>query len=235
MEKIEKGYPLIIVFYLDKDMMRQADIIKPFAEAVNQMLAYKEANALAFFIPTEGEERVECINPVIIKEADMEAINKIVEDIKKNFMVDIPVEDKEITLDEKPCECGKSPDGTCKCNTETTDDSFITFLEWDYNGPKKFNQSSGYIQNDWNQTLMTKLNQANAMYHKTSAKNSSTVIKCNKHVFEIIETFDYFDSLNMSLGHRKIIVDDTITENVILVSSTEFPEIIITINIQNYE
>ncbi len=232
MEKIEKGYPLIIVFYLDKGMMQQTDIIKPFAESVNQMLAYKEANALAFFIPTEGEERVECINPVIVKEADMEAINKIVEDIKKNFMVDVPVEDKEIILDAKPCECSDNSDGTCKCNTETTDDSIITFLEWDYKGFKKLG-SSPYAQKDWNQTLMTKLNQANAMCQL--ANNSSTLIKSNKEIFKIIETFDYFDLLNMSLGHRKIIVDDTINEDVILVSSIEFPEIIITINIQNYE
>lgn len=117
MEKIEKNYPLIIVFYLDGEMMRNPEIIKPFAESVNQMLAYKEANALAFFIPTQGEERVECINPVIVKEADMEKINKIVEDIQKNFMVDIDVSDEEIILDEttdkKGCICNG---GECQCN-----------------------------------------------------------------------------------------------------------------------
>jgi len=112
---MEKGYPLIIVFYLDGEMMRNPEIIRPFAESVNQMLAYKEANALAFFIPTNGEERVECINPVIMKEADMERVNKIVGDIQKNFIVDIPVADQVITLDAKPCECGNNPDGTCKC------------------------------------------------------------------------------------------------------------------------
>lgn len=116
MEKIEKGYPLIIVFYLDGDMMRNPDIIGPFAESVNQMLAYKEANALAFFIPTQGEERVECINPIILKETDMERINKIVTDIQKNFIVDIPVADEEITLDPKTCKCAENPDEGCQCN-----------------------------------------------------------------------------------------------------------------------
>ena len=118
---MDKQYPLIIVFYLDADMMKQAEIIKPFAEAVNQMLAHKEANALAFFIPTKGEERVECINPVIMKEADMEKVNKIIEDIQKNFMVDIDVPDQEITLDAKPCDCGKNPDGTCQCKEGSND------------------------------------------------------------------------------------------------------------------
>ena len=113
---MKKEHPLIIVFYLDRAMMMQRDIIQPFAESVNQMLLQKEANALAFFMPTEGEERVECINPAIMKEADMDSVMKIVEDLKKNFMVDIDVPDQEITLDEKPCVCGKNLNGICGCS-----------------------------------------------------------------------------------------------------------------------
>jgi len=114
---MEKNYPLIIVFYLDADMMKMKDIIQPFAESVNMMLAEKNANAMAFFIPTTGEERVECINPLIMEEVDMEKINQMVEDIKTSFAVgvDIDVADEEITLDEKPCTCGTNPDGSCKC------------------------------------------------------------------------------------------------------------------------
>ena len=118
------NYPLIIVFYLDHELMSNPQIIKPFAESVNQMIAYKEANALAFFLPTRGEDRVEVLNPVVINEADMEKINKIIEDIKTNFSIgaDIDVPDEEITLDElpssedKPCDCGNNPDGKCKCD-----------------------------------------------------------------------------------------------------------------------
>lgn len=98
---MEKTYPLIIVFYLDGEMMKQKEIITPFVEAVNNMLHQKNANALAFFLPTAGEERIECINPVIIKEADMEKINAIIEDIKTNFSVaaemELPIE--EVTTD----------------------------------------------------------------------------------------------------------------------------------------
>ena len=98
---MEKTYPLIIVFYLDGEMMRQKEIITPFVEAVNNMLHQKNANALAFFLPTSGEERIECISPVIVKEADMEKINTIIEDIKTNFSVaaemELPIE--EVTTD----------------------------------------------------------------------------------------------------------------------------------------
>ena len=114
---MENDYPLIIVFYLYEDMMRQPDIIQPFAESVNHLLQAKNANAMAFFIPTKDNERVECINPMMVKEADMDKINQMVQDIKKSFSVgaDINIPDEEITLDEKPCDCGKNPDGSCKC------------------------------------------------------------------------------------------------------------------------
>ena len=115
---MEKQYPLIIVFYLDSELMSNPKIIKPFADSVNDALAKRKANALAFFIPTKCEERVECINPVMVKDVDMEEINKMVEDIKASFSIgiDINVPDEEIILDEKPCDCGKNQDGKCKCD-----------------------------------------------------------------------------------------------------------------------
>ena len=76
---MEKTTPLIIVFYLDSDLMTRQEIIKPFVESVNQMLHHKNANALAFFLPTNGEERVECINPVMLEKADMDKINTLLE------------------------------------------------------------------------------------------------------------------------------------------------------------
>lgn len=131
---MKESYPLIIVFYLDAEMMQVKEIIQPFADSVNTMLAHKNANAMAFFIPTKGQERVECINPSIVAEADMVKINEMVEDIKKSFAIgadvdvadeDIDMTDEEIVeeiakiaeiLNEKPCDCGNNPDGKCKCN-----------------------------------------------------------------------------------------------------------------------
>jgi hypothetical protein len=84
---MDKQYPLILVFYLDRELMQNRDIIQPFADSVNEALAKRRANAMAFFLPTDGEERVECINPIMFKEADMEEINTMVQDIKKAFSV----------------------------------------------------------------------------------------------------------------------------------------------------
>lgn len=106
---MENNYPLILVFYLDAEMMKIKEIIQPFAESVNYMLSEKNANAMAFFIPTKGEERVECINPTIIAEPDMDKINQMVEDIKRQFSIEGDGENEPTT-----CECG----GNCKCDTD---------------------------------------------------------------------------------------------------------------------
>jgi hypothetical protein len=111
----QKQHPLIIVFYLDADMMRNPNIIGPFSDAINDMLFQKDANALAFFIPTTGEERVECLNPVVMSEADNEKVSQIIEDIKKNFSVGDGLDMDIDELTTKPCECRNNPGGSCQC------------------------------------------------------------------------------------------------------------------------
>ena len=102
---MEKNYPLIIVFYLDSELMGRREIIQPFADSVNTILAQKNANAIAFFLPTIGEERVECINPIVVPEADMEKVNALLEDIKKNFSIgsdmNVPYEDVDLDNEEE--------------------------------------------------------------------------------------------------------------------------------------
>ena len=112
---MENNHPLILVFYLDAEMMQNPQIIQPFAESVNYMIEQKNANMMAFFIPTKGEERVECINPVMLSEPDMEKVQQMIKEIQEQFSVgvDIDVKDEEIELDNKPCECG----GNCKCES----------------------------------------------------------------------------------------------------------------------
>jgi len=114
---MEKENPLIIVFYLDSEMMKIKEIIQPFVESINNMIKQKESNVMAFFLPTKGEERVECINPKIVDKADMDKIYKMIEDIKETYSIGINLDlpDEEIIIDNKPCECGKNPDGSCKC------------------------------------------------------------------------------------------------------------------------
>lgn len=111
---MENNHPLILVFYLDSEMMRNKEIIQPFAESVNYMIEQKNANMMAFFLPTTGEERVECINPVTLSEPDMEKVNQMIKDIQEQFSVGIDIDIQENDIEgDKPCECG----GNCKCES----------------------------------------------------------------------------------------------------------------------
>ena len=90
--------PLILVFYLDRDLMSNPEIMKPFADSINRIIEHKKANIIALFMPTDGEEKVECINPVMLEKPDIEKINSLIDDIKKNFSIG---EDTFIVNEEK--------------------------------------------------------------------------------------------------------------------------------------
>ena len=83
-----KQHPLIIIFYLDRELMQNKEIMVHFSQYVDKMITEKEANMMAFFIPTDGEERVECINPALVEKVEMDRINNLVEDLRKNFDLD---------------------------------------------------------------------------------------------------------------------------------------------------
>lgn len=85
MANINKEHPLIIVFYLNRELMANPQIMGPYAEFVNDTIATREANAIAFFIPTDDVERVECINPIQIEEPKMKKIMKMLDQISENF------------------------------------------------------------------------------------------------------------------------------------------------------
>jgi hypothetical protein len=93
---MDKGYPLVLVFYLDRELMMQPQIFRPYANAVNQTLIDREANAMAFFIPTDGTERVECINPLVVPEDKIDEIYKTIESLKATYDIgQIDLEDGE--------------------------------------------------------------------------------------------------------------------------------------------
>lgn len=96
----QKQHPLVIVFYLDREMMKNREIMIPFTEAINHMINAKDLNVMALFMPTDGEERVECINPVVMPKLEMDKVQKIIADIQEQFSIgedidNLPEENKE--------------------------------------------------------------------------------------------------------------------------------------------
>lgn len=71
-------------------------------------------------------------------------------------------------------------------------------LRWDYNGLR--NQSSTYYgtQKDWNQTLMTKINQISAQIHKSTLRGGASWIVVSPEVSAVLDDLEYFHVSNAS-------------------------------------
>jgi len=82
-------------------------------------------------------------------------------------------------------------------------------LRWDYNGWRKASTSaSPYTQKEWNQTLITKLNQVSAQIHKSTLRGGANFIVVSSEISAIFDDLEYFhvsdanpeqDSYNMGI------------------------------------
>lgn len=92
---IKDQHPLILVFYLDRELMRNHKIIEQYASSVNDAIAKRESNAMAFFIPTDGKEKIECINPALATPEEKVTITKLINDIERSFDIGQGADDDE--------------------------------------------------------------------------------------------------------------------------------------------
>ena len=82
-------------------------------------------------------------------------------------------------------------------------------LRWDYNGWRKASTSaSPYTQKDWNQTLITRVNQTSAQIHKSTLRGGANFIVVSSEISAIFDDLEYFhvsdanpesDSYNMGI------------------------------------
>jgi hypothetical protein len=69
-------------------------------------------------------------------------------------------------------------------------------LRWDYNGLRK--QSTAYYgtQKDWNQTLITKINQISAQIHKATLRGGASWIVVSPEISAVFDDLEYFHVSN---------------------------------------
>jgi hypothetical protein len=66
-------------------------------------------------------------------------------------------------------------------------------MRWDYNGWRKAQTASTpYTQKDWNQTLITKLNQISAQIHKSTLRGGANFIVVSSEISAIFDDLEYF-------------------------------------------
>ena len=95
---------------------------------------------------------------------------------------------------------------------------------WDYNGWQRLNTTSTvYTQKDWNQTLMTKINQISAQIQKSTLRGGADWIVVSAEISAVLNDLEYFhvtdanpeaDQYNMGIekigslqGRYRVIVD----------------------------
>jgi hypothetical protein len=70
-------------------------------------------------------------------------------------------------------------------------------LRWDYNGWKRVsNGSVNYNQKDWNQTLITAINQISAQIHKSTLRGGANWIVVSSEISAIFDDLEYFHVSN---------------------------------------
>jgi hypothetical protein len=64
---------------------------------------------------------------------------------------------------------------------------------WDYNGWRKASSAaSPYTQKDWNQTLITKVNQISAQIHKSTLRGGANFVVLSSEISAIFDDLEYF-------------------------------------------
>jgi hypothetical protein len=73
-------------------------------------------------------------------------------------------------------------------------------LRWDYNGWKRTASGgfNAYTQKEWNQTLITKINQISAQIHKSTLRGGANFIVVSSEVSAIFDDLEYFHVSNAS-------------------------------------
>jgi dCMP deaminase len=93
-------------------------------------------------------------------------------------------------------------------------DCFLN-LEWDY---KNVDETMFSLQRDWNQTLITRINQAAANIFQRTLTMGANKIRVGSEIFSIIEDLEYFNKKEMILsGRYKVIIDNNIPKDEIIV------------------
>lgn len=82
--------PLILVFYIFRDVLSNPEIREQYSKSVEEYFNHKGDDVRIFFIPTDTEERLECVNPKFIDDKNTyEQLVKDLEEVKLKFDIGI--------------------------------------------------------------------------------------------------------------------------------------------------
>ena len=84
-DPVEK--PLFLVFYLSRDLFSDKKLVAAYGENVKTYLHQRGDNVRLFFMPTDSEEKIECINPLYIKDKDeFSKIDNLIKELESQLI-----------------------------------------------------------------------------------------------------------------------------------------------------
>lgn len=81
--KEEKGDTLLLVFYLHSSTFENKDILETYTEGVKAGMEKVGIKGMYFFLPTEGEDRIDCINPRLVTDKEFAETKEKLDRIQK--------------------------------------------------------------------------------------------------------------------------------------------------------
>jgi len=78
-------------------------------------------------------------------------------------------------------------------------------LRWDYKGYQMGARLVSCSSKDWNQTLITRINQLSAQVHKNSMTGGATVLDVAEPLRGLFESLEYYNTKTQKLGNRYIV------------------------------
>ena len=79
--------PLFLVFYLDRGLFDNKQLVASYGENVKKYLDDRGDNVRLFFMPTDSEERIECINPHYVEDkGQFSKIEGLIEELESQLV-----------------------------------------------------------------------------------------------------------------------------------------------------
>jgi len=101
---------------------------------------------------------------------------------------------------------------------ELTKENCAHSKEWDYHGHKALVETTSYSQGDWNQTLMTRINNIGAHIYQNSHRGGPNTLKLHPSLMSLIETLEYYNKDENKVGGRfNVVVNDEVEHDTIYV------------------
>lgn len=81
--------PIILVFYIYRDVLAQKEMREQYFESIKKYFDEMKMKTALFFLPTDTEERIECINPKFIDDQnEIAKLKKVLSEAEKLFAID---------------------------------------------------------------------------------------------------------------------------------------------------